>query len=34
VLLLAIAASSCYSLFGPPPLDRNWNVVDGPRVSF
>ncbi len=30
----ACASASCNTFLGPAPLDSNWHVHDGPRVSF
>jgi hypothetical protein len=31
---IIVAVSGCHTAFGPEPIDRNWRVYDGPRVSF
>jgi hypothetical protein len=34
LIVFAFASSACHTILGPAPLDRNWTVHDGPRVSF
>ena len=34
MFVAAIASVSCNSLLGPAPIDTNWNLHDGPHVTF
>ena len=36
MLLASVLAvsSACHTVLGPPPLDGNWRVHEGPRVTF